>query len=135
MKVKDFDGREYNFPPPSYVPTLDETRPRSELHLRVRRILHSMYPTAPILEEVPLCGIGLFGDFYLPLRKVMIECQGEQHYQFNPHFHGNRRSFVASQNRDQRKIDWCHLNNIHVAVLPFNESDDEFRARIDAAAD
>ena len=135
MKVRDFNGREYNWPPAGHVPLLDETRPRSELHLRVRAILRAMYPTAPILEEVPIPGTGLIADFYLPLRKVVIECHGAQHFAFTPHFHGDRRSFIASRNRDQKKIDWCHLNNIHVAVLPYSEDDNEFRTRIESAAD
>ena len=135
MKVKDFEGREYNWPPDGHVPRHIDTRPHSELHLRVRKILRSLYPTQPILEEVPLPGVGLFLDFYLPLRKTAVECQGEQHYRFIPHFHTDRRTFVASQNRDQRKVDWCRLNNISVAILPYSESDDEFRTRIENAAD
>jgi hypothetical protein len=79
--------------------------------------------------------VGLFADFYLPLRKVVVECHGEQHYRFIPHFHTDRRSFTMAQNRDQRKIDWCHLNNIRVAILPYSEKDDDFRERIENAAD
>jgi hypothetical protein len=135
MKVVDFEGRETNWPPAGHIPRHNDSKPRSELHLRVRAILHKLYPTQPILEEVPLPGLGLFVDFYLPLRKVVIECQGEQHYRFIPHFHTDRRTFVASQNRDQRKVDWCRMNNIDIAILPYNESDDEFRTRIENAAD
>lgn len=135
MKVVDFDGKEYNWPPGGHIPRHNDSRPRSELHLRVRTLLHKMYPTQPILEEVPLPGIGLYVDFYLPLRKVVVECHGEQHYKFTPFFHTNRRAFVASQNRDQRKIDWCRLNNISLAILPYSEDDNEFRKRIEDATD
>ena len=134
MKVRDFNGREYNWPPGGHIPRHNDSRPHSELHLRVRALLHKMYPTQPILEEVPT-GIKLFLDFYLPLHKVAIECQGQQHFRFIPHFHRVRQEFVAAQNRDQRKIDWCHLNNIHMAILPYNEDDNAFRKRIEDAAD
>lgn len=135
MKVVDPNGRSHNWPPEGHVVKHDDRRPRSELHLRVRELLRSMYPTQPILEEVPIPGMGLFADFYLPLRKVVVECHGEQHYKFVAHFHKDRRTFMASKNRDQSKIDWCHLNNICIAILPFSETDDEFRARIQNAAD
>jgi hypothetical protein len=94
-----------------------------------------MYPTQPILEEVPVPGENLTCDFYLPLRKVVIECHGEQHYKYTPHFHGDRFGFAQAKKRDQRKIDWCHLNNFRVAILPFSEDDDEWRARIEEAED
>lgn len=135
MKVRDFNNREYNWPPAGHQPTFDETRPRSELHLRVRALLRQMYPTAGILEEVPLPGSGLFADFYLPLRKVVVEAHGKQHYEFTPHFHGDRRNFIAGQNRDQKKRDWCYMNNIRVVILPYSENEDEWRERIERAED
>lgn len=135
MKVKDFNGKQYNWPPEGYIPKLNNTRQCSALHFRVRNILHKLYPTAPILEEVPLPGIGLIADFYLPIRKVMVECQGEQHYKFILHFHRDKQAFVAAQNRDNRKKEWCKLNNIRMAILPYLETDDEFKERINNAED
>ena len=135
MKVKDFDGNEYNWPLKGHQPTFDETRPRSQLHLDVRALLRGMYPTSLILEEVPLPGTGLFIDFYLPLRKVVVECHGKQHYQFIQHFHIDKRGFIASNNRDMRKLDWCHKNNLKVAILSHAETIDEWRTRIELAAD
>lgn len=132
MKVVDLNGRVYNWPPPGHQPAFNELRPRSELHLRARAILYELYPTQPILEEVPLPGTGLFADFYLPVRKVVIECQGEQHFKYVPHFHGNLLGFRQAQARDARKVDWCTINNIKVILLPYMESDDEWRTRISA---
>lgn len=135
MKVVDEAGREHPWPPPGHTVLKDDRRPRSELHLRCRALLREMYPTQPILEEVPIPGMRLFCDFYLPFRQVVVECHGEQHYKFNAHFHGERRNFVQSRNRDQRKVDWCYMNNFGVAILPFNESDDDWRDRIENADD
>ena len=88
-----------------------------------------------ILEEVPIPGCRLFCDFYLPFRKVVIECHGRQHYEFVPHFHGNRLGFAQVNVRDQNKRRWCQNNNIRMAILPFSETNDEWRKRIENAED
>ena len=135
MKVEDLNGRQYSWPPTGHEVSLSDKRPRSEPHLRCRALLRAMYPTQPILEEVPLPGIGLFCDFYLPFRQVMIECHGEQHYTYTAHFHGSRQGFAKSKRRDQNKIDWCCINNIDMAILPHSETEDEWRTRIEDADD
>ena len=135
MSIVDLSGRGHPWPPQGHEVGFNDKRNRSSLHLRCRELLRQMYPTQPILEEVPVPGERLTCDFYLPFRKVVIECHGEQHYKFSAHFHGDRRSFTQSRNRDQRKIDWAHLNNLSVAVLPFSEDDDEWRERIENADD
>lgn len=135
MKVVDFNGREYTWPPKGHEVDFDDVRPRSDLHIRCRDLLRKIYPTQPILEEVPIPGVGLFCDFYLPSRKVVVECHGEQHYKFVPHFHGTKFKFVQAKNRDNKKQNWCRINNIKMAILPFSETDDEWRTRIEEAND
>jgi len=130
MKVVDFNGKSCNWPPPGYEVALDDIRPRSELHIRCRSLLRTLYPTQPVLEEVPIPGLGLFIDFYLPMRKLAIECNGKQHDTYVPHFHGTKMNFVASQQRDKRKAEWCQMNNVQMVVLPFNETDEEWLKRI-----
>ena len=130
MKVVDFDNREYNWPPSGHEVNLDDRRKRSELHLRTRALLKALYPTQQVLEEVPLPGTKLTLDFYLPQRKVCIEVHGEQHYKFVAHYHGDRLGFLRSKANDNKKIEWCRLNNLRVVELPFNESDDEWREKI-----
>ena len=131
MKVKGFDGRSYPFPPSGHMPDNDDSRRRSSLHLRTRKILRKLYPTSRVLEEVFLPGTnGLFADFYLPFQKIVVECNGEQHYKFNAHFHGTRLNFMKSKANDRKKIEWCEMNNIKFIELPFNEDDDEWRDRI-----
>ena len=136
MKVRDLKGREFaGWPPNGHEVNFNDQRQRSSLHLRCRELLKQMCPTATVLEEVPLPGMNLTADFYLPMRKVVIECHGEQHYKFVPHFHGTRFGFAQSRQRDRKKKEWCALNNIRVAVLPFSETDDEWRNRIEEAQD
>lgn len=135
MKVTDFNGRKTSWPPHSHEVSFDDRRPRSSLHMRCRKLLREMYPTQSVLEEIPIPGLGLFCDFYLPQRKVVVECNGEQHYKFSKHFHGSRMKFAQSVTRDRNKSEWCKLNNIRMAVLPFSEKDDEWRERVEEAND
>jgi len=135
MSVIDFDGNKSPWPPQGHEVDFNDQRPRSSLHLRCRELLRQMYPTQPILEEVPIPRLGLVCDFYLPFRKVVIECHGEQHYKFTPHFHGSRYDFAQAKKRDKTKREWCRINNFRVATLPFSETDDEWRERIENADD
>jgi hypothetical protein len=130
MKVVDFNGNKYSWPPKGYEVNFDDIRPRSELHLRCRELLRKLYPTQPILEEVPIPGENLFCDFYLPRRNMVIECNGEQHYTFMRHFHGTYTSFAKHKARDERKLQWCNINNIKFIVLPYNENDEQWQKKI-----
>ena len=133
--VKDMRGRSHPWPPQGHEVGFNDRRPRSALHLRCRELLRRLSPTQPILEEVPIPGENLTCDFYLPLRKVVVECHGQQHYKYTPHFHGDVLGFIQSKKRDARKSDWCRINNFGMAILPFSETDDEWRRRIEDADD
>jgi len=135
MSVIDFNNRTHPWPPQGHEVGFNDKKPRSSLHLRCRELLRQMYPTQPILEEVPIPGVGLTCDFYLPFRKVVIECHGEQHYKFVPYFHNSLQNYAKSTQRDRRKIEWCHLNNLSIATLPFSETNNEWRERIEEAND
>jgi hypothetical protein len=131
MNVVDFNGHTYSWPPKGHEVRFDDIRPRSDLHIRCRKLLRSMYPTQSILEEVPLPGIGLFCDFYLPMRHLVIECNGEQHDKYTPFFHANTAGFTRHKARDENKIEWCKINNIRVVSLSFSESDEEWKTKIE----
>jgi hypothetical protein len=130
VKVEDSNGRKYNWPPSGHQVDLDDKRPRSQYHLRARDLLRKLFPTQRLLEEVPLPGMKLTIDFFLPIENLVIEVQGEQHTEFIPHFHGTRANFRKAQVNDHRKVEWCNLNNIDIIQLPYTESDDEWEARI-----
>lgn len=119
MKVRDFNGKQYNFPLSGNFPQNDELRPRSALHLSVRKALRERFPTQRILEEVYLPGMNLYLDFFLPIEKLAVECQGEQHEKFVEHFHRNQDGFKRSQQRDSVKRQWCDLNNIKLEEITF----------------
>ena len=130
MKVKDTKGRWHSWNLAHCKVSKMDTRPRSDLHLNARNILKERFQVETILEEVPLPGEKLFLDFYLPLRKMAVEVHGEQHYKYVPHFHGHPTAFIESKQRDIRKSNWCVQNGIVLIVLPYSETIDEWRKRI-----
>lgn len=130
MKVKDLNGNWHSPWPKGNFPTNDELRIRSALHLEVRKALRERFPTQRILEEVYLPGMSLYLDFYIPLEKLAIECQGEQHEKFVPHFHQNKEGFKKSKQRDSIKRQWCTLNNIRLEEISYGEQDIEEKIRM-----
>jgi hypothetical protein len=125
-KVKDTNGREHTWNLSGTVPEISDIRPRSALHIKARALLKEMFPLDQICEEVELPGERLYADFFLPLRKFVVEVHGEQHFKYNSHFHGSlqeggMKEFTDSIKRDVRKAKWCEINNIVLVVLPYNK--------------
>lgn len=129
MKIQGLDGREYSWSLTGYAP-----KPVcSIVHERCRTLLKELFPTDQILEEVVLPGTGkpgLRGDFYLPLRRLMVEPGGKQHEQFVRYFHKNQANFYKGKKRDNAKEEWCEINGIKLIVLSDEETIDEWRKRI-----
>jgi len=46
-------------------------------------------------------------DFYIPDLRIAIEVQGSQHYEYIPHFHGDREGFRRQVERDDHKRSTC----------------------------
>lgn len=139
MKVKGLDGRLYQWKIANHVPLSNDERPRSQYHVAARSLLKRLYPTDQILEEVPLPGVvagkTLYADFYVPLRRLLIEVQGEGHYSFIPQFHGDTVGYMAARRRDQAKREWCDLNELLLVELPYDETTSSWSARILSAFD
>lgn len=131
MRVKGLDGRTYTW---SFAGRSDNgpSGPmRSGLHSRVRAFLRTVYPVDRIMEEVGLPGSnGLRVDFYLPLRQLAVEAHGEQHYRFVMHFHNTMMGFLQSKERDQKKREWCALNDVRLVELPFDEQSEGWLMRM-----
>jgi hypothetical protein len=126
-KVLGFDGKLHNF-------NIQKNRKRknsdnkSSLHLEARELLKSLWPRSPIYEEVTLPGskrLGraslLYADFFLPEISLVVEVHGKQHYQYCSFFHKDMMSFLSAKTRDKDKSEWCSLNDITIAILPYNE--------------
>ena len=58
---------------------------------------------------------------------MAIEVDGSQHYQYNKFFHSNsRQKFLDQLKRDQKKDEFCEINNIKL----FRILEDEIREKI-----
>lgn len=62
-------------------------------------------------------------DFYLPREKILIECDGIQHFQQVKHFHKTRQDFLKAQERDRRKNNYALAHQISLYRIPYWEID------------
>lgn len=62
-------------------------------------------------------------DFYLPLRNILVECDGIQHQEPVEYFGGQNR-FLYQKNNDNIKTKWCHENQIRLIRLKSNSDID-----------
>jgi hypothetical protein len=129
MKVTGLDNRTY---------TLDlrvkeiSRENKSKYHLLARQVISEVFPLIRTVEEVhiPGCGNSVYIDFFLPIMKIAVEVQGEQHYKFISHFHRNKLSFAKARTRDKQKKEWCELNDIVLIEFVFNEPYDIWKEKL-----
>ena len=72
-------------------------------------------------------------DFYLENngKKYAIEYNGEQHYKYNPFFHGQDiATFEKYKERDRRKARYCKENNIELIIIPYTFTNNEIKTYI-----
>lgn len=128
MDIIDLDDNIRQWSLKGYVSKATATN-KSSYHIAARKMLHKMYPTLQILEEVSIPinrKETLFLDFYIPISKKCIEVHGEQHYKFVPFYHTNKLSFLRAQKKDKQKEQWCEKNLIKYIALPYNLSVEEW---------
>jgi hypothetical protein len=134
MRVTGLDGRNYSWKMQGKMPSADDTRPRSSLHILARKLLREMFSLENVYEELYLPGSGgLYADFVIPTRKLMVEVHGEQHYKFSTYFHDSLLDFIEAKKRDIYKRDWAKANNLKLVELPYSEDADAWRERIRSA--
>ena len=132
MEITDLDGNTQKWSLAGHI-AKGQIERKSNLHLQARALIKECFPTMQILEEVGIPvrhANTLFLDFYLPLLKLCIEVNGEQHYNFSAFFHGSRLNFMKHKRRDREKRDWCDINSIKVIELPYNENTEQWRDRL-----
>ena len=114
MKFKTLSNREVRLELlPSRYPMRSRTQSKSIGQYSLGRMLRSIYGMqAVILEEFGIPEERLFIDFYMPHHSLAFEFQGTQHDEFNKFFHGDKSGFEKSKVRDDRKRQWCEINDI-----------------------
>jgi hypothetical protein len=132
MQIKTLDGQLQNWQLTGHY-SHAKLENKSEFHLRARELLKKTFPTLQIIEEIPVPikrSETYYLDFYIPMLKVAVEVHGEQHYKFVSFYHHNQLGFIKSQKRDREKEEWCNINNIRYIELPYNETEDQWLAKI-----
>jgi hypothetical protein len=133
MNIVDLDNNTKQWNLKGYISKATATN-KSTYHIRARQLLHELFPTLQILEEVSIPVRPkevLYLDFYLPLIKTCVEVHGEQHYKFIPFYHTTKLNFLKAKKRDNEKKEWCEQNNITYVELPYNENLDDWTKKID----
>jgi hypothetical protein len=124
MKFVDTKGREHKVDiRPSKWKRKEIGEGRGRFQSEVGECLAEAYPSQIILEEFPLPGENLTLDFFLPRKKLAIEVQGAQHYQYSEFFHKDKGAFRASQERDKRKAQWCRINDVRLILIDWGMKD------------
>jgi hypothetical protein len=127
FRVVGFDDKEHKF---NYAKNRVRKflKNKSSLHVLARELIEELFPGLSVYEEVTLPGskkLGrsslLYADFFIPDSMLIIEVHGRQHYEYCSFFHKDKIDFINAKKRDADKIEWCEMNDIKIAVLPFNE--------------
>lgn len=89
-------------------------------------ILNELFPPPPMRRVVAehyilYKGTKLYFDFYIPEYSLFVECQGQQHFNFVPHFHGDASGYKDQKKRDNLKIEYIQDNNLYLVYLNYNE--------------
>lgn len=111
---------------------IDWNRPsRSKFQTKVKEILYNKWFGDLVYEELRIAGTSLSLDFYNASKKIAIEVQGAQHLKFTSMFHKTKNDFLRQLKRDEKKLNFCRLNNIVLLeVYPQDKLDDDLLKRL-----
>ncbi len=94
---------------------------KSKFQKNIRDKLIKEYPLEIICEEIFIPIEKFYLDFFLPNRKIVIEVNGRQHSKHIKFFHKTIAAFNEQKIRDQRKREWCKLNNFKLVEINYDE--------------
>lgn len=60
-------------------------------------------------------------DFFISDFNTIIEYNGEQHYNYVPHFHDGNNKFEQQQDRDKRLREHCKAHGIQLIEIPYTK--------------
>jgi len=119
---------------PERYPMRSREQSKSVGQFLLGRGIRTIYgPHAVVLEEFPVPEERLWLDFYLPHHNLAFEFQGQQHDEFNKFFHVDKKGFVKSRERDERKRQWCILNDIILIEIRGSIAVEQLRTLIQEA--
>ncbi len=119
MKVKNLNGKDITLRLPS-LKVIWDAKCRSNFQYDVKQFFKPFWLVHSVYEELRIPGCLLYIDLINFSKRIVIEANGEQHQEYNKHFHkGNPFNFLEQINRDMKKAKWCELNNFaFVEIFP-----------------
>jgi len=123
VKFKSLVGGDKSIKKPYRYVIKWDGKSRSKFQFGVKQYLKQYWKNDIVFEEFPVVGTALTIDFYNHTRRIAVEAQGGQHERYVSHFHGkhNRYNFLRQLKRDQRKLDFCELNNITMVEIYYKD--------------
>lgn len=114
MKFKTLTGSIKGIKQPKKHLIKWKEKSRSKRQRLVKLFLQEYWKDHIVFEEFPVAGTRLTLDFYNANKRIAIEVQGRQHTEYVPFFHRTKTNYLSQLRRDQQKLDFCQLNNIHL---------------------
>lgn len=96
----------------------DKDKSKSIFQYEIGQQLLEKYPHDIIYEEV-IIPDGFILDFFIPSLRLVVECNGRQHSQHIRFFHKTKQDFHKQQMIDQKKRDWCKINNFRLIEIDY----------------
>lgn len=91
------------------------------------KIIEKFYGAANVVTSYhPLWAVSRKGallefDIYIPEKKILIEYNGIQHYEFTQCFHRTKTKFAEQKRRDKRKARLAKKNKFILIVFKYDE--------------
>ena len=127
MKFQTLYGKEKPLRNPHKYKIKWNGKSRSKFQRTVKTFLYPYWRYDAGFEEFRVLGTQLTLDFYNHTRKIAIEVQGAQHLEFVKHFHKTRANFLRQIRRDDKKMDFCNINNIDfLQIYPDDKLSQEY---------
>jgi len=117
MKFYTVDGKLRNLKNPKKYHIKWGASSLSKFQKGVKDFLFPFWKNDVVFEEFRIVGSRLSLDFYNANRRVAVEVQGAQHTKFVKHFHKNRLRYLEQLRRDQKKLDFCEMNDITMVEI------------------
>ena len=117
MKFKTLTGGYKRLPKPRNYLIDWRASSRSKIQKGVKDFLCDYWLNHVVFEEFPVTGTKMTFDFYNATKKIAVEVQGAQHTKFVPFFHRSRGNFASQLRRDEKKFQFCKLNDITLVEI------------------
>lgn len=108
----------------------------SKASTKVHKLFKSQFANYKIVTEhyTPYRGNRLFFDFFIPELKLLVEVQGNQHFQFNSFFHSDKKDLTQQKFRDTLKTEWADEMGYKLLTLTedeiFSFTEEAFRQKV-----